>query len=51
MAYRDLLSSDSLKSGDLPPDFPSEFLKEKRRGMFLGPLAYLKARVQKRRAP
>jgi glycosyltransferase involved in cell wall biosynthesis len=44
LARRDLLGNESLQSGDLPPDFPPEFLRTKRRGMLIGPLAYLRAR-------
>jgi glycosyltransferase involved in cell wall biosynthesis len=54
VAYRDLFSSNSLQSGDLPADFPPEFLRVKRRGMVVGPLSYLRAqldasRLQRRR--
>jgi len=43
MAYRDLFSSQSLQSGDLPADFPAEFLSIKRRGMTVGPWSYVRA--------
>jgi len=44
MAYRDLFSSKSLRSGDLPSDFPSELRKANRQGMVKGPILYLCAR-------
>jgi glycosyltransferase involved in cell wall biosynthesis len=41
---RDLFGRDSLRSGTLPPDFPVELLKAKRRGMVIGPISYIRAR-------
>ena len=45
MAYRDMFSKKSLRSGDLPTDFPSELRKANRRGMVKGPVLYLWARL------
>jgi GT2 family glycosyltransferase len=42
--YRDLFGRDSLRSGALPPDFPVELLKAKRRGAVIGPISYVRAR-------
>jgi glycosyltransferase involved in cell wall biosynthesis len=44
-ALRDMLDrqNSSITEG-IPPDFPTRLLRLKRRGMFLGPAAYLKAR-------
>jgi glycosyltransferase involved in cell wall biosynthesis len=46
LAYRDLLNSQSLRSGDLPSDFPTELRKANRHGMAKGPLLYLGARLK-----
>ena len=45
LAFRDLFGSESLQSGGLPANFPSELLRVKRRGMLLGPVSYLRARL------
>jgi hypothetical protein len=44
LVYRDLFSGESLRSGGLPSDFPSELLREKRRGMLRGVTSYLTTR-------
>jgi cellulose synthase/poly-beta-1,6-N-acetylglucosamine synthase-like glycosyltransferase len=43
--YRDLFTSESLRSSDLPDDFPSEMRRAKRRGMAVGPVSYLHGRL------
>jgi glycosyltransferase involved in cell wall biosynthesis len=44
LVYRDLFSGESLRSGGLPSDFPSELLRAKRRGMLRGATSYLATR-------
>ena len=34
-----------LQSSGLPPDFPEDLLRAKRRGMFIGPVSYVRARL------
>ena len=41
---RDLFGSQSLRSGELPPTFPSELRRANRRGLLVGPVSYLRAR-------
>jgi hypothetical protein len=43
-AYRDLFGAEGLQSSGLPADFPADLLRAKRRGMFIGPMSYLRAR-------
>jgi glycosyltransferase involved in cell wall biosynthesis len=43
--YRDLFTNESLRSSDLPSDFPSQMRRAKRRGMLLGPVSYLHGRL------
>jgi GT2 family glycosyltransferase len=47
-AYRDFLGSDSLRSGNLPDDFPKQLLKINRKGLISGPFLYLRARSEAR---
>jgi hypothetical protein len=49
-AYRDMFGHDGLQSSGLPSDFPEDLLKAKRRGMFIGPMSYLRARVEAARS-
>jgi glycosyltransferase involved in cell wall biosynthesis len=49
-AYRDMFGRDGLQSSGLPSDFPADLLKAKRRGMFIGPMSYLRARVEAARS-
>jgi glycosyltransferase involved in cell wall biosynthesis len=49
-AYRDMFGHDGLQSSGLPSDFPADLLKAKRRGMFIGPMSYLRARVEAARS-
>jgi glycosyltransferase involved in cell wall biosynthesis len=49
-AYRDMFGHDGLQSSGLPSDFPAELLRAKRRGMFIGPMSYLRARVEAARS-
>jgi glycosyltransferase involved in cell wall biosynthesis len=49
-AYRDMFGREGLQSSGLPPDFPADLLKAKRRGMFIGPMSYLRASVEAARA-
>jgi GT2 family glycosyltransferase len=44
-AYRDLFSSASLRSGDLPSDFPADLRTANRRGLLAGPVSYVRARL------
>jgi glycosyltransferase involved in cell wall biosynthesis len=44
-AYHDMVDQEGLQSSGLPPDFPAELLRAKRRGMFVGPMSYLRARL------
>ena len=44
-AFRELLGKESLRSGGLPADFPKELLKANRRGALVGPLRYIRARL------
>ena len=44
-AYRDMFGREGLQSSGLPPDFPADLLRVKRRGMFIGPMSYLRARL------
>jgi hypothetical protein len=46
IAFRDLMGNDSLRSGGLPSDFPSELLKANRRGALAGPMRYIRARLE-----
>ncbi|MGA2837806.1 MAG: glycosyltransferase [Acidimicrobiales bacterium] len=43
-AWRDFFGSQSLRSGDLPEDFPNELRNANRRGLLLGPICYVRAR-------
>ena len=43
--FRDLFGCDSLRIGGLPSAFPSELRRAKRRGMLIGPVSYIEARV------
>jgi len=43
--FRSLLGPDSLRSGALPSDFPPELLRANRRGLRVGPLRYVRARL------
>jgi glycosyltransferase involved in cell wall biosynthesis len=43
-AWRDLFGSESLRSGDLPPDFPSDLRNANRRGLLIGPVCYFRTR-------
>ena len=45
-AYRDMFGRDGLQSSGLPSDFPAELLRTKRRGMFIGPVSYLRAKTE-----
>jgi hypothetical protein len=45
-AFRDLFGKDSLRSGALPPSFPSELLRANRRGTLVGPLLYVRAKFE-----
>jgi glycosyltransferase involved in cell wall biosynthesis len=45
-AFRDLFGKDSLRSGALPPSFPSELLRANRRGALVGPLLYVRAKFE-----
>jgi GT2 family glycosyltransferase len=49
-AYHDLFGGRGLQSEGLPPDFPFELLKAKRRGMLIGPIRYGRARLDAARA-
>ena len=44
-AYRDMFGREGLQSSGLPPDFPEDLLRAKRRGMFIGPVSYIRARL------
>jgi len=44
VAYHDMFGSEGLQSSGLPENFPGELLRTKRRGMFYGPMSYLRAR-------
>jgi glycosyltransferase involved in cell wall biosynthesis len=44
-AFRDVLGKESLRSGALPSDFPKELLKANRKGALVGPLRYIRARL------
>ena len=44
-AYRDMFGREGLQSSGLPSDFPADLLRAKRRGMFIGPMSYLRARA------
>jgi glycosyltransferase involved in cell wall biosynthesis len=48
-ALRDLLGAGSLRVAGLSAGFPRELLRDNRRGMLQGPLAYLRGRRQARR--
>jgi GT2 family glycosyltransferase len=48
-AVRDLLGADSLRVAGLGTDFPRELLRDNRRGMLQGPMAYLRGRREARR--
>ncbi len=41
LAYRDLFTGRSLRSGGLPSDFPKDLLAVNRRGLVKGPYCYL----------
>jgi glycosyltransferase involved in cell wall biosynthesis len=43
-AYRDMFGREGLQSSGLPADFPADLLRAKRRGMFIGPMSYLRSR-------
>lgn len=47
-AARDLLGRNSRRTAGLGADFPSGLLRANRRGMVLGPLAYLRGRLRAR---
>jgi glycosyltransferase involved in cell wall biosynthesis len=49
-AYRDMFGHDGLQSSGLPSDFPADLLRAKRRGMFVGPMSYLRAKVEAARS-
>jgi cellulose synthase/poly-beta-1,6-N-acetylglucosamine synthase-like glycosyltransferase len=49
-AYRDMFRHDGLQSSGLPSDFPEDLLRTKRRGMFVGPMSYLRSRVEAARS-
>jgi len=49
-AYRDMFGHDGLQSSGLPSDFPADLLQAKRRGMFIGPMSYLRAKVEAARS-
>jgi GT2 family glycosyltransferase len=46
MVYRDLFGRESLRSGGLPSSYPSALRMANRRGLLVGPLAYLHARFE-----
>jgi hypothetical protein len=46
MVYRDLFGSESLRSGALPSTYPVELRRANRRGLLIGPVAYLRARSE-----
>ena len=46
IALRELFTRQSLQTGDLPSNFPTELIRTKRRGMLLGPIFYLRSRVE-----
>jgi glycosyltransferase involved in cell wall biosynthesis len=45
-AYRDMFGREGLQSSGLPDDFPAELLRTKRRGMFIGPVSYVRAKAE-----
>jgi len=49
-AFRDLFGSEGMQGGGLPPDFPADLLRAKRRGMLIGPMSYLRARLEAARS-
>ena len=49
-AYRDMFGSEGLQNSGLPPDFPEDLLRAKRRGMFIGPMSYIRARLDAARS-
>jgi hypothetical protein len=46
LMYRDLFSSESLRTSELPSEFPEDLLRAKRRGMIRGPASYLHSRLK-----
>ena len=49
-AYRDMFGRQGLQSSGLPPDFPEDLLRAKRRGMFIGPVSYVRSRLEAARS-
>ncbi len=45
-ACRALFARQSLQSGELAPNFPRDQIKAKRRGMLIGPIWYLRSKVE-----
>jgi hypothetical protein len=48
-AYRDFFRSDSLRSGELPSDFPHHLIQANRRGLLKGPFCYVSAKFHAHR--